>query len=190
MDREGAKILKGTKRITITDRDTSSRGLFVHVHLEEWKKKLFWSLRCSWCVTDGIGTGSDDRDKNIQSCLINWTEQYPGIEIINTSTRIKYSPNFLKRKVLIEKIANGKTYKPKSIKPKRVMCVDDGTLSAYECRFNDGTTELTAGTKYWAWEHPSNEDRLESFDKFLYVRNNLGKRSVYPKRLFKEKWEK
>jgi hypothetical protein len=186
MSKDIKNIVDCTKRITITDQDTSGYGLFVHVHLEEWKRRYWWSIKKSWCVTDGIGTRSDDRDRNIQQCLTRWIEKYPDIEIINTSKRIKYSTCFLKRKVLIEKVANGKTYKPKPIKPKRVICVDDGTLFEYECRYNDGSTELTAGKKYWVWEHYSNEDRLESFDKFLYVRNNLGNRNVYPKRLFKE----
>ena len=104
MDKE-VKILKGTKRITITDQDNSysGLGLYVHVYLEEWKRKHWWSLKRSWCVIDGIGTSPDDQDRNIQQCLTSWTEKYLNIKIINTSTRIKYSPDFLKRKVLIEK---------------------------------------------------------------------------------------
>ena len=178
--------MNDTNSVRITIKDASAEGVRVDVYLEKYKRKHWWSLKRSWCITGGCGARSDDRDKHIQECLVEWTTDYPGIEIINTSTRIKFSPDLLTRKILIEKISNGKTGKPKPIKPKKVVCVDDGTLYCYEVKYNDGTTEITAGKKYWSWEHHSDEDRLETFDKFLYVRNNLGKRHVYPKRFFKE----
>jgi hypothetical protein len=178
------KISKGTKRIVIYDKDNTGMGLYVHCHLEEYKRKHWWSFKRSWCVTSGIGTNSDDRDKYIQELLTEWIKIYPNIEIINTTLRIKFSPELQTRKVLFEKV--GKPKKKKPVKVKRVICVDDGTLARYECKYNDGTTEITAGRLYRAKEHHSNEERLEFFEKFLYVKNNFGKVEVYPMRLFKE----
>jgi len=180
------KIAKNTKRITISDK--SHGGLKVRVILEEWKRKHWWSFKYSWCVTDGTETNSDDREMSIQYYLTHWINECPDINIINTSTWIKYSPDFLKRKILTEKVVKTKR-KPRSIKAKKVICVDDGTLHYYDDSdsedFRDGIT-LNDGKKYWAWEHYSNVDRLESFEKFLIVRNNLGVQKIYPKRFFKE----
>ena len=187
MNNDTKKIQKSFKIIVISN--DSEDGMRVNVHLKEYKRKHWYSLKYSWCVISGTGTWVDDRDMVIQDCLVEWMAKYPDIKILNTSTRIKFSTGLLKRKVLIDKTSNGKTRKPRPIKAKRVVCVDDGTLFYYNNSDSEelrGGLKITTGLLYWAWEHHSNEDRLESFEKFLRVKTNYGSIEILPKRLFKE----
>lgn len=191
------KILKGSKRIVLEDKDYEDVYRWSsNLRIEEYKKKHFWSLRYSWVVIESCFGDSDDYNCFLQNSLVSNLESYPEAEFINLSNRIHFNPDMCKRKILVEKYVKYNRLK-NYYRSKRTMKAvylgeneqrKGGDILSYtadnKCVWGN---VFTVGKKYVCKFHHSNERRVQGFEKFLIVKNDFGDVGIYPVRLFKIK---